>query len=75
LPIPLSVSKTVTFVTRALYVRPRSEVNFLCVLFFVPTQINFGSKITLSADYADYDFEKAKRRYSSERRKCEHQSL
>ena len=34
LPIPLSVSKTVTFVTRALYVRPRSEVNFLCVLFF-----------------------------------------
>jgi hypothetical protein len=33
LPIPLSVSKTVTFVTRALYVTPMPRVNFLCVLF------------------------------------------
>ena len=34
LPIPLSVSKTVTFVTQALYVRPMSQVNFWGVLFF-----------------------------------------
>jgi hypothetical protein len=46
LPIPLSVSKTVTFVTRALYVRPRSEVNFLCVLFFGSDSNQF-----LIADY------------------------
>ena len=33
-PIPQSVSKAVTFVTRALYSTTESHVNFLCVLFF-----------------------------------------
>ncbi len=67
LPIPLSVSKAVTFVTRALYVRPMSQVNFLGVLFFRAERNRFcpqNPQITQITQITG--LEKAKRRYSSE---------
>ncbi len=42
LPIPSSVSKAVTFVTRALYVKADSQVNFLSVLFFGSGEKSFS---------------------------------
>ena len=52
LPIPLSVSKTVTFVTQALYVRPMSQVNFWGVLFFGAERNRFLSPARLRKRHA-----------------------